>query len=126
MKYMTWLAVMMVLSLSSPCRGQEGGVGTGEIPQAVRDTIVESAKANHPEDYATQLFVVRRQTEAYRRLARFSDAPGIPQPVFSRIRNRASENHPDHYCPVISRITPTGYSLEYLRSGKLGSQEPHK
>jgi len=96
MRYTISLSVLIAFSLHPLCLGEESA-RIAEIPQAVRATVVENAKANHPDDYATQLFVVRRQTEAYRVLAGFSGAPGIPPKVFSRIRNRANESHPDDY-----------------------------
>jgi hypothetical protein len=87
------------------------------VPSSVRTAIVENARVDHPDDYDTQQFVVRRQTEAYQALAKLSSKPGISWAVFSRIKSRVAADHPDDYTTqlfVINKQIAAFRALEKL------------
>ena len=55
------------------------------IPEGILSRIKATAAESHPENYSTQLFVIKIQSKAYRELEAFSRPDDIPENVYKAI-----------------------------------------
>ena len=83
------LATFVVAALTSQ-------VLAGGVPADVLKKIKAKAAAEFPNDFATQEYVIRRDSDAYVALMNYR-APGIPADVLKRIMAKATVDFPNDY-----------------------------
>jgi hypothetical protein len=79
--------------VSAP-RAKEG------IPDDVLNVMREEARADYPDDFSTQRYVIQNQTRAWHQLQEFSPE-GIPDEISENILNLAQDQHPNDFSTQI-------------------------
>lgn len=70
------------------------------MPDDVVNLIRENAKAQHPDDFSTQRYVIQNQTKAWEQLQDFSPED-LPEEITEAILTAARDDHPNDFSTQI-------------------------
>jgi hypothetical protein len=68
----------------------------GEAPSTILEQIKQAAASRYPDDFSTQEYVIKRESQAYEDLQGYS-ASGVPDNILNQIKNQAEKRFPTDY-----------------------------